>query len=246
MQATRDLAWDGCLNVRDLGGLPTEDGGETRFGAVVRSDSVRRLTDAGWRSLAEHGVRTVLDLRTHGELAEDAPREVGIDVVHVSVMPEADDPFWPEMQALARAEGPSTARMYLETVRRFGDRYAHAVGVVAQAPPGGVVVHCHSGKDRTGLVVAFLLRLAGVSVDHVADDYALSSARLESLSREWIEEAEDEEERARRTRMAQSPAPVMREVLGTVEAEHGSVAALLRANGLGDELAARARGRLRA
>ena len=46
--ATRDLTWDGCLNVRDLGGLPTADGGETRFGSVIRADSVGQLTDEGW------------------------------------------------------------------------------------------------------------------------------------------------------------------------------------------------------
>ena len=40
--AERVLEWEGCVNVRDLGGLPTEDGGETRRGAVVRSDTVRR------------------------------------------------------------------------------------------------------------------------------------------------------------------------------------------------------------
>ena len=39
------LAWEGCVNVRDLGGLPTEDGRRTRLGGVVRADNVRRLTD---------------------------------------------------------------------------------------------------------------------------------------------------------------------------------------------------------
>ena len=47
----RTLAWDGCLNVRDLGGHPTEDGGVTRFGSIVRADSIRRLTDDGWAAL---------------------------------------------------------------------------------------------------------------------------------------------------------------------------------------------------
>ena len=44
---SRDLAWDGCLNVRDLGGHRTDDGGETRYGAIVRADSIRQLTDDG-------------------------------------------------------------------------------------------------------------------------------------------------------------------------------------------------------
>src|SRR5207237_3157705 len=60
---SRELAWEGCLNVRDLGGLPTEDGGQMRYGQVVRADSVRQLTDAGWKAVADYGVRTVVDLR---------------------------------------------------------------------------------------------------------------------------------------------------------------------------------------
>ncbi len=60
---TRELVWDGCVNVRDLGGLPTEDGRVTRFGAVVRADNVRRLSDAGWEALAGYGIRRIIDLR---------------------------------------------------------------------------------------------------------------------------------------------------------------------------------------
>ncbi|HET8788748.1 MAG TPA: tyrosine-protein phosphatase, partial [Actinomycetes bacterium] len=44
---TRLLAWEGCLNARDLGGYATADGRETRWGAVVRSDSPAALTAAG-------------------------------------------------------------------------------------------------------------------------------------------------------------------------------------------------------
>ena len=75
----RDLVWDGCLNVRELGGLPTQDGGETRLGAVVRADSVRLLSDEGWRALIDHGIRTVIDLRGDHERAEDPPREVPVE-----------------------------------------------------------------------------------------------------------------------------------------------------------------------
>ena len=87
----RDLVWDGCLNVRELGGLPTGDGGETRFGAVVRADSVRQLSDDGWQALVDHGIRTVVDLRGHDERAEDPPAELPVEVVHVPFF-EADEP----------------------------------------------------------------------------------------------------------------------------------------------------------
>jgi hypothetical protein len=68
----RVLAWDGCINVRDLGGLPTEDGRETRFGIVVRADAIRGLTDKGLKALADYGFRLAIDLRADDEVAQDA------------------------------------------------------------------------------------------------------------------------------------------------------------------------------
>jgi hypothetical protein len=68
----RHLAWDGCLNVRDLGGHTIEDGRATRFGSIVRADSVRQLSEAGWEQLVAYGVVTTVDLRGgHADIAAD-------------------------------------------------------------------------------------------------------------------------------------------------------------------------------
>ena len=82
---SRVLEWDGCGNVRDLGGHPLEQGGNTRFGVVIRADNVRRLTPTGWETLLEQGVRRVVDLRWHEELAEDPPIDVPVEVMHVPI-----------------------------------------------------------------------------------------------------------------------------------------------------------------
>ena len=65
--ASRALSWEGCCNIRDLGGLPTEDGAETRFRAVVRADDISLLSSAGWEALAGHfpalpGARQIFDM----------------------------------------------------------------------------------------------------------------------------------------------------------------------------------------
>lgn len=244
----RALAWQGCLNVRDLGGHPTEDGGETVWGRVIRADSVRSLSDAGWAALTAHGVSTVVDLRSHGELADDPPRELDLDLVHVPVLAEEGDPVRREIDtAKERATDgvDQTRRFYLELLRRWDDRFAVAIAAVAKARAGGVVVHCKVGKDRTGIVAALLLRLAGVSREDVAADYALSSPNLEAQALLWVEEARDELERARRLRIVASPAGAMRGVLEAIEGEHGSVAAFLRRGGLDETTVAAARSRLR-
>ena len=62
--------------------------------------------------------------------------------------------------------------------------------VAAGMEKGGVVVHCHGGKDRTGIVVALLLSLAGVPRETVVEDYALSEAQLEPTHLAWLEEQE--------------------------------------------------------
>jgi hypothetical protein len=67
----RHLDWDGCFNVRDLGGLPTAGDHVTRRGAPVRADSLAGLSAAGWDALRAHGVRTVVDLRNDDEVACD-------------------------------------------------------------------------------------------------------------------------------------------------------------------------------
>ena len=248
---TRDLLWDGCLNVRDLGGLSTAEGGETRRGAVVRADSVRRLSDGGWRALVEHGIRTVIDLRGDHEREEDPPAELPVDVVHVPFM-EASEAEWEEIggeleaaNLVARDDATATRDAYLIFLERFRDNVAASVRAVARAPDGGVVVHCVGGKDRTGLLVAFLLELAGVDHETIAADYALSEERLRPRHEAWFEAAESEEELARLRRIAQTPVGAMLGVLEELERRYGGVEGYLRAGGLTDEELELARARLR-
>jgi protein tyrosine/serine phosphatase len=243
----RALAWEGCLNVRDLGGHRTEDGVETAHGAVVRADSVRRLSPAGWEALVAYGVGRIVDLRFHDELAADPPGSVPVEVVHVPVLPDPAAPDWQEIDAVAKAaadDADATAAVYLEFLRRYPEGFARAVAAVAGAPAGPVVVHCMVGKDRTGLVAALLLRLAGVPVAEVAADYALSERNLAALSQPWIEEAEDDVERARRRRMAATPAAAMTHVLAELGRSGGEERYLREAGVTADEIEA-VRARLR-
>jgi protein-tyrosine phosphatase len=247
----RDLVWDGCLNVRDLGGLPTADGRETRFGAIVRADSVRQLTDEGWRSLVDHGIRTVIDLRGDYERVDDPPAEVPVEVVHVPFL-EANEAEWEEIgeeldAAVAAAPDVATATrdVYLIFLERFRLNVAASVRAIANAPEGGIVVHCAGGKDRTGLLAAFLLHLAGVAGDEIAADYSLSEERLRPRHEQWFEAAESEEELERLRRIAQTPAASMTGVFAELERRYGGVESYLRGAGLTTEEIELVRERLR-
>jgi protein tyrosine/serine phosphatase len=229
---SRTLAWDGLLNVRDLGGLATEDGARTRMGAVIRADNVRRLRDA--QILLDHGVSRIVDLRFPAERAADAIDELPVEVVHVSLLGDwADDYARAIEDRMLRMAAPAYLRWsYLEFLDRFHANFGAAVRAVAGAPPGAVCVHCMGGRDRTGLVSALLLRLAGVARADVGADYAESEARLAEDHARWVAEARDDDERARRAVFAHAPAHVMEEVLADLEGRHGSVSGYLAGAGL--------------
>jgi protein tyrosine/serine phosphatase len=251
LQRSRELSWDGCLNVRDLGGHRTEDGGETHFGAIVRADSLSQLTDEGWKAAVDYGISTVIDLRGDHERADDPPAELPVEVQHVPFM-EANQSGWEEIieeVEAARSAAPDAATatrdVYLIFLEHFKRNAAAGIRAVANAPEGGVAVHCVGGKDRTGLLTAFLLYLAGVKVEQIAADYALSEERLRPRQAQWLEEAETEAEREWLRQGSQTPAASMTGVFEELSGRYGSVEEFLRSAGLSDENLTRARARLR-
>ncbi|NJP90063.1 tyrosine-protein phosphatase [Nonomuraea sp. FMUSA5-5] len=171
----RDLSWDGCHNVRDLGGLRAAGGRRTRWGAVVRSDTPDRLTPKGWEAAAAHGVRTIIDLRDPGEHhALPGLRPPGMTVVSVPLDRRGDpDPV---------RERDGGTPLYLGPfMERRPDACVLPLRAIARARPGGVLVHCVAGRDRTGLVAILLLALAGVAPEDIVADYELSATRLSPL-----------------------------------------------------------------
>ena len=238
-EVTRALAWDACLNVRDLGGLTTVDGRRVRRGALVRSDQLCRLNDDGRDALLAHGVRTVIDLRTPAEVEKNPDpiwHERGVDYV---LVPQQDEQFWKSIDpARTRAERDSLV---------LDQRAEHIVAmarVVANAAPGGVLIHCLAGKDRTGIAVALLLGLVGVSEADIAADYALSEAALANERAAALAAAADEEARARVMRGYDSRAETILATLAHLRVRHGGAVAYLTRAGLTDAEIERIRARL--
>jgi len=242
---TRTLIWDGLENVRDLGGLATEDGSQTRYGVLVRADNVRRLRDA--QTLVDYGITRVVDLRFPAERVEDLLDALPVEVVHVSLLGEWDDDYAAALEARMSTDEPAEYLRwsYLDFLERFRPHFGVAVGLIAEAPPGVVCVHCAGGRDRTGLISALVLRLAGVSIGDVGRDYAESEERLAESHARLLAEAADERERAHRLVFSHAPAIVMEQVLETLEAAHGSVRDYLTGAGVAGPALDRLRARLR-
>jgi protein-tyrosine phosphatase len=230
--ADRTLRWEACHNARDLGGLETRDGRRTRWGALVRADLLCRLTEAGRAAVRAHGVRTVVDLRGPEEIAaEPNPfcRPGGDGPLYLNL--PVDEERAAAVAAAMQAAG-SAAERYCASLDGNQMRIARIASGIAGAPAGGVVVHCHAGKDRTGLVVALLLALVGVPDEVIAEEYALSGRNLEPLTREWLDRyARDEAERAEMARRAVPHPEVMLDTLAHLRARHGGAERYLLAGG---------------
>jgi protein-tyrosine phosphatase len=166
----RELPWDGCVNVRDLGGL-----GQIRPGAVVRMEEPRRLSEAGWAAAWAHGVRTLVDLRNANERVPDhAPRPEGITTVHVPFYP-VGTPFYEQWKSIDNLSSP----LYFPALlAEHPQSVVAAVRAIAKASPGCVVFHCVGGKDRTGLLALVLLTLAGATPEEIIEDYLLTYDRM--------------------------------------------------------------------
>lgn len=228
----RLLEWEGCLNARDLGGYPTIDGQETSWGAVLRSDNLTPLTDAGRQAVVNSGVRSIVDLRTPEELELHpnpfaAPGEHDIAYTHLSLVDPAAAPG-PEFTTLAND--------YKGLLDRFASQIGQIMTTIARAPRGGVLIHCMAGKDRTGIISALLLDLAGVPRETIGADYALSAENLRPADEEWLETGPGERaEREQRLQTFLPRAEVMIEVLDYLDQRYGGVEPYLRQAGVSAE-----------
>lgn len=170
----RIIPWEECNNVRDLGGLRTSDGRVTRPGAIVRSDTPARLTAAGWSALHAYGIRTIITLRTHGMTEDEldfTPPYADIATIQAAIEDVTDLEF---RNKWASSELWCTPLYYHDALCRWPERHAAVISAIARAQPGGVLIHCVRGTDRTGIISVLLLTLVGVPLDEIIADYELS------------------------------------------------------------------------
>jgi protein-tyrosine phosphatase len=164
----------GLANHRDLGGLPTESGLVTRTGRLFRSAAPDPSAGSPYGSRYAR----VVDLRNGSELgAAGHPLAPYTQVLSLPLLTEADH-LWAK-DNFDRVDVPT---WYTYLVQEYGRRLVQASTACMQID-GPVLVHCAAGKDRTGLLVALLLRLAGITLESVEADYLRSNAHLDERPR---------------------------------------------------------------
>lgn len=177
---------EGAYNLRDLGDLPTEDGGRTSTGRVFRSDSLQSLTPGDVARLYETlGVRSLVDLRGEDEVvAEGRGPLVARDVRYVNLPLVQEDG-----SLLSYLEDGHTVDLvprYLSYLDSPGRTMMRAIELISEAQDVPTVFFCAAGKDRTGVLSALVLRLVGVEPGAVVDDYLLSAESAEIILRERL------------------------------------------------------------
>ncbi len=237
----RHLKLAGALNVRDLGGYAIAGGGSTQWGRVLRAASLHKLGRAELDWLAGRGLATVIDLRRAGEL-EEAPnpfsRFDGVAYHHVSLF-----------DRLAPLDMVGSTNRLLDLYRIALDErraeFARVLTLIAEAPDGAVLFHCAAGKDRTGLVAAILLLIAGVDRDLIVEDYAMTGPLIAPMLDELVEQARQKgfDLAGFRELLTCEPA-TMAGALDALDTVHGGVEPYLARIGLSEETVRRLRLRL--
>ncbi|HLY33427.1 MAG TPA: tyrosine-protein phosphatase [Jatrophihabitantaceae bacterium] len=254
MGESRWIDLDGAANVRDMGGLPTDDGRVTARDRLIRADNLQGLSDRDVRTLVDdHHVRAVADLRTGVEVTSEGPgpmtHEPLVDVEHYSLFPEAghntdvaavegDGPVvlpWQKIPSEGAEAPKSAADFYLRYLLDRPDSIIDTLRLIASTD-GATIVHCAAGKDRTGVVVAIALAEIGVRREDIIDDYALSAERIHEIFDRLRASDTYADDLAGSSVDKHAPRDTtMRELLGAIDSAHGGVPAWLRKHGWTDE-----------
>jgi protein tyrosine/serine phosphatase len=230
-----ELHWPGCRNVRDVGGLPTLDGRVVKHGVLIRSESLQYLDVEGIEAVRQAGVGRILDLRGTRELAEFPTPFTGTPL---AVHQPLQDPADPEHGK------PTIIEACTWMLDQRPELFAAAVKAIADEPDGAVVVHCHGGKDRTGMVVALALSVAGVPEEEIVADYFLTQSRLAVWLEEQLTAEPDVSKHAEMIEFRDTRAESIVAILRHLDKQYGGPEAYLRHGGLTEDDLAKLRARL--
>ena len=240
MEPMRHLQLEGAYNVRDTGGYLTVDGRTIRWHTLLRGDSLHRLTPEAQAHLIGMGLRTVVDLRRSSECAESPNVFADSGRVRYLHLPLFDD-------APGTIDPQHTLDLIYRAILDDAQPQVRAIfDALAKPDAFPALVHCTAGKDRTGVIIALLLGVAGVLTETIVRDYALSEqyltddfhadlrARVEARGGDW----------AAMQQLLGAPTELMEDTLDYLAETYGDSTAYLRRIGVTDDESAAVRAAL--
>ncbi|OQO02377.1 hypothetical protein B0A48_11931 [Cryoendolithus antarcticus] len=195
---------EGIANFRDIGGYPTTSSKKVRNGLVYRAADPSKVTLEGLKKMKEElGITTIFDFRSLPELQRTGPEWADVETDHPDPFAPygitrhwtpvfAAQDYGPEQVALrykhyTRSGTEGFVQAYRDILSSGTEAYEKVFRHLAQEAPGGCLVHCTAGKDRTGVLVALLFLLVGVEHEVIAEEYSFTDLGLQHLKPMFIE-----------------------------------------------------------
>jgi len=181
------------INFRCIGGLKAGDGRFVRQGLLLRSGQLTQLDDEGLKRLGVHGVSLVIDLRTAPEIAAAPNDDIsGAAYINIDILEAVTQRFVNREEWIKALNPEQATASVLDVYGIFATdptsraAFGHFLHALADAS-GPVLFHCFAGKDRTGFAAALILKVLGVSMDRIFDDYMKTKQERKEANRRDIE-----------------------------------------------------------
>lgn len=177
----RLITLEAVHNFRDLGGYPTSTGQSTKWRTLFRADGLYRLTTGDAQVVIDLGVKTVIDLRTEKELQTRGKFPVEkfpVNFHHLSII----DATWNDGDTPVIEDTVEfLVWAYREMLEHANKKFADAINLLGSKEVLPAVFHCAAGKDRTGVLAAFVLSILGVPDQIISADYGITERGMQRL-----------------------------------------------------------------
>ena len=252
---------EGVHNLRDLGGygVSSPSNTTTKKNFIYRSAQLTRIAPSGAQTLvSDLGIKTIYDLRSTIETTKAVtPTIPGAQVISVPVFQDGVDKSSPEKLALRYRVDAETESVAVAFARAYSDFLTDGVPAfrtvfthIRDQPTSPFLIHCAGGKDRTGVLAALMLRIAGVTDDEViSNEYQLTKKGMEgvrsTIVQSLLQNPAFKGNQSAVETMISAEADNMKEFLKLLDGRYGGAEGYLKSNlGFGDEDIAKIKGNL--
>ena len=227
---SREINFDGIINCRDIGGYKAEGGRIVAWRRLFRSGYVHPMTEHDLNRLKEElKLTSVINLRRN-----KAGQQKEVSLLSDAGIKYYNAPFFSYQQEELGLDFSNMGEAFLFRIRHkeYAKPIIDALEIIADPKNLPLLFHCGAGKDRSGLVAAFVLSVVGVAESDIIADYILSAPYMRELVAGMMNDSNTpEEEKNLPAYTWEATAESMALFLTGLKREFGSARGYLKMNG---------------